>query len=104
MTVVIFLAAGPRRLAGSRQATSPTATDLADDAVLADALPFLADVPIAALHLGSHRDEDFRDADLVVVNPAVRPASPWLHVARRRGVADRTSNCSSRTAPPGSLA
>ena len=65
----------------ARQGAIVTVTDLADENALADSLPLLADVPIAALHLGGHREEDFRDADLVVVNPAVRPDSPWL--ARR---------------------
>jgi UDP-N-acetylmuramoylalanine--D-glutamate ligase len=58
---------------------------MADEAALADALPLLADVPIATMHLGGHREDDFRGADLVVVNPAVRPTSPWLQVARQSG-------------------
>ncbi len=69
----------------ARQGAIVTVTDLADENALADALPRLADVPIAALHLGGHREEDFRHADLVVVNPAVRPNSPWLQVARQSG-------------------
>ncbi len=60
-----------------------TVTDLANENALADSLPLLADAPIAELHLGSHREEDFQNADLVVVNPAVRPDSPWLALARR---------------------
>ena len=62
-----------------------TVSDAADENSLADSLPLVADVPIVALHLGGHRDEDFRGADLVVVNPAVRPDSPWLDVARQSG-------------------
>jgi UDP-N-acetylmuramoylalanine--D-glutamate ligase len=62
-----------------------TVTDLADETALADSLALLADVPIAAFHLDGHREEDFRGAELVVVNPAVRPDSPWLPVARRAG-------------------
>ena len=79
-------AAGPaaaRWLA--QQEAVVTVTDTADAAALADVLPALSNVPIATLHFGGHRDEDFRGADLVVVNPAVRPASPWLDVARRCG-------------------
>jgi len=60
-----------------------TVTDLADENSLADSLAMLADAPIIGMHLGGHREEDFRDADLVVVNPAVRPDSPWLALARR---------------------
>jgi UDP-N-acetylmuramoylalanine--D-glutamate ligase len=60
-----------------------TITDLADESALADSITQLADVPIAAWRLGSHHEEDFRNADLIVVNPAVQPKSPWLHLARR---------------------
>ncbi|MCD4727693.1 MAG: UDP-N-acetylmuramoyl-L-alanine--D-glutamate ligase, partial [Pirellulales bacterium] len=79
-----------------------TVTDLADENTLADSLAMLADVPIAAAHLGGHREEDFRYADLVVVNPAVRPDSPWLDTARRAGATLRTEielfveNCPAR--------
>ncbi|MCE5302993.1 MAG: UDP-N-acetylmuramoyl-L-alanine--D-glutamate ligase [Planctomycetaceae bacterium] len=59
-----------------------TVTDQAGPDVLADSLAQLADVPIAAYHLGGHRAEDFLEADLIVVNPAVHPTSPWLHQAR----------------------
>ena len=62
-----------------------TVTDLADEKVLAPALESLAGAPIAAFHLGGHREEDFRQADLVVVNPAVRPGNPWLAIARENG-------------------
>jgi UDP-N-acetylmuramoylalanine--D-glutamate ligase len=70
----------------ARQGAIVTVTDLADERALADALPALAGVPIAAMHLGGHRDEDFRDAELVVVNPAVRPGNPFVEMARRSGV------------------
>jgi UDP-N-acetylmuramoylalanine--D-glutamate ligase len=68
------------------QGAAVTVTDLSDEQVLASALQCLRDVPIAAYHLGGHREEDFRHADLVVVNPAVRPENPWLAVARDNGV------------------
>lgn len=42
--------------------------------------------PQATYHLGGHRREDFTDADLVVVNPAVRPTSEYLRLARDAGV------------------
>ncbi len=57
---------------------------------MADSLAALGDVPIAAVHLGGHRQQDCLGAELVVVNPAVRPDSPWLEVARRCGAALRT--------------
>lgn len=63
-----------------------TVTDLADEKTLTAALQSLANAKIAAFHLGGHREEDFRQADLVVVNPAVRPNNPWLSIARENGV------------------
>lgn len=71
----------------ARQGALVTVTDLATEQVLAASLQSLADVPIAAYHLGAHREEDFRDADLVVVNPAVRPENPFLLAAVNSGVA-----------------
>jgi len=62
-----------------------TVTDLADEHVLAEALAALEGEPIAAYHLGAHREEDFRQADLVVVNPAVRPGHVLLEIARHGG-------------------
>lgn len=62
-----------------------TVTDLADKQTLAESLNTLYGEPIAEFHLGGHREEDFRDADLVVVNPAVRPDSPFLRVACESG-------------------
>ncbi len=86
----------------ARQGAIVTVTDLADENTLADSLALLADVPVVAVHLGGHREEDFRDADLVVVNPAVRPDNPWLDTARRAGATLRTEielfmeNCPAR--------
>ncbi len=76
-------AAAARWLAG--QGAIVTVTDLADEKTLAAALQSLADSKIAAFHLGGHREEDFRQADLVAVNPAVRPQNPWLAIAREHG-------------------
>ncbi|MCP3993033.1 MAG: UDP-N-acetylmuramoyl-L-alanine--D-glutamate ligase, partial [Actinomycetia bacterium] len=63
-----------------------TVTDLADDRALACSLDALADAFIAGFHLGGHREEDFRNTDLLVVNPAVRPDNPFLRIARESGV------------------
>ena len=57
----------------ARQGAIVTVTDLADENTLADSLPLLADVPIAAVHLGGHREEDFRSADL---SWSIRPCGP----------------------------
>ncbi|MEE8451023.1 MAG: UDP-N-acetylmuramoyl-L-alanine--D-glutamate ligase [Thermoguttaceae bacterium] len=62
-----------------------TVTDLADETTLVDSLAALDGVPIARTHLGGHREDDFRDVDLVVVNPAVRPGNRLLEIARQSG-------------------
>lgn len=62
---------------------------LVTDRVPADALresvAQIADLPIT-LRLGEHRHEDFREADLVVVNPAVPDQSEFVRTARDAGV------------------
>ncbi|MDD4268386.1 MAG: Mur ligase family protein [Pirellulales bacterium] len=62
-----------------------TVTDLAPEDRLGPSLAALRREPIRRCVLGRHRQEDFRATDLVVVNPAVRPGSPWLEIARRAG-------------------
>jgi UDP-N-acetylmuramoylalanine--D-glutamate ligase len=52
---------------------------------LTPALQSLGAASINAFHLGGHREDDFRQADLVVVNPAVRPDNPWVAIARENG-------------------
>ena len=74
-----------------RQGAALTVTDLASPEALADPLAMLhaaaaqAGVAVACT-LGEHRAEDFTTHDLVVANPAVRPDSPWLALARAAGV------------------
>jgi UDP-N-acetylmuramoylalanine--D-glutamate ligase len=93
-------AAAARWLAS--QGAVVTISDTAGEDRLTDAISTLSDVSIAAYHLGGHREEDFRQADLVVVNPAVRPDSPWLRIARESGAKLRTElelfieNCPAR--------
>ncbi len=60
-------------------------TDLADADALRESLDRLADVPIAKFTLGRHEEDDFRDADVVVVNPAVRPGNSFVELAQRTG-------------------
>lgn len=69
----------------ARQGARVTVTDLADRQTLADSLEALQGEPIDQFHLGGHQEEDFRHAEFVVVNPAVRPNSPFLQIARRSG-------------------
>lgn len=63
-----------------------TVTDLRDERALADSLAELNDVPIAAWHLAAHCEADFTGADLVVVNPAVRPDNRFIAAARAADV------------------
>jgi UDP-N-acetylmuramoylalanine--D-glutamate ligase len=63
-----------------------TVTDILDQAELADSLAQIADCPVETFRLGGHIEDDLIDADLVVVNPAVPPTSPFLARAREYGV------------------
>jgi UDP-N-acetylmuramoylalanine--D-glutamate ligase len=60
-------------------------TDQAPAEKLSESLAELASCSIE-LRLGGHDERDFRSADVVVVNPAVPPASPFLQTAQRAGV------------------
>ena len=60
-------------------------------------------MPIAALHLGGHREEDFQDAELVVVNPAVRPGNRFLEIARQRRRGNRHRNRPLSAGLPGAV-
>ena len=62
-----------------------TVTDLADPDALAEPLAQLASAPIARYALGGHCEEDFRECDLLVVNPAVRPGNPFVQMAAEYG-------------------
>lgn len=63
-----------------------TVTDLRTQEKLADSLAELRETPPARLVLGGHNKEDFRSADLVVVNPAVKRDCPYLNAAINAGV------------------
>jgi UDP-N-acetylmuramoylalanine--D-glutamate ligase len=73
------------------QGARVTVTDMADASALVVPLAQL-DAAAAALNtsvsstLGEHRATDVTSAELLVVNPAVRPNSPWLKLAREAGV------------------
>ncbi len=59
-------------------------TDLASEADLGDSLAALNDVEIR-LCLGEHREDDFRNADILIVNPAVPPDNEYIRMARQGG-------------------
>jgi len=59
-----------------------TVTDLRDENVLAPSMEKLNGFPVRYV-LGRHEMEDFRNADIVIKNPGVKPDSPYLKAARR---------------------
>lgn len=61
-----------------------TVTDLRTEEQLADSVRALADLDLT-WSLGAHRDEDFAGDRVIVANPAVPPASPYLARARASG-------------------
>lgn len=62
-----------------------TITDLLTAEQLGDALALVSDVSVGHWRLGEHRLDDFCGADLVVVNPAVKPDNPFVAAARDAG-------------------
>jgi UDP-N-acetylmuramoylalanine--D-glutamate ligase len=67
-----------------QQGARVTATDRRDATSLARTLAELADLEVDFV-LGEHRRADFERAELVVVNPSVRPDDPLLACARAAG-------------------
>lgn len=63
-----------------------TVSDLRPAADLRDSLASIGDCPGVLLHLGEHRDDDFRACDLVVASPAVPADSRYLQIARDAGI------------------
>jgi UDP-N-acetylmuramoylalanine--D-glutamate ligase len=70
----------------ARAGARVTITDLQSAAELKESLAQIGGGPEITLHLGGHRDDDFRDCDLLVVSPAVPAGSRYLQVARDAGV------------------
>jgi len=66
-----------------------TATDLRSEKQLLSSINKLHDLDIAYT-LGEHREEDFVNADVIVVNPGVKEDSPFLVLASKKGVALET--------------
>ncbi len=60
-------------------------TDLKEASDLRESMDQLDDVDVEYV-LGEHRERDFRDCDMVVVNPAVPMDSSYLQLAREEGV------------------
>jgi len=62
-----------------------TVTDLKGEQDLQESLEALKGLPIR-YRLGGHKEEDFKDADMIVVNPAVPRESRFLEIARKAEV------------------
>ena len=69
-----------------------TVTDLRAEADLAESLDALTGLSVQ-YRLGEHRMEDFTEADLVIVSPAVPPTSQYLKAASDAGVPMTTEIC-----------
>jgi UDP-N-acetylmuramoylalanine--D-glutamate ligase len=65
----------------ARAGARVTVTDQKSEADLRESVAELSGLPVR-LRLGGHDERDFRDADLVVVNPAIPPTHPMLGLAR----------------------
>jgi UDP-N-acetylmuramoylalanine-D-glutamate ligase len=64
--------------------SSVVVTDLRDAGVLRDSIHELKGLPIE-YRLGEHREDDFREAQVVIHSPAVRPDNRYLQIAREAG-------------------
>ncbi len=58
-------------------------TDLAPAAQLSDSIDKLEEFPDIEFHLGSHESADFKQADIIIANPAVPGDNEFLELARR---------------------
>src|SRR5438128_5139361 len=63
-----------------RRGAKVTVTDAKPERDLHESVDELKGLPIT-LRLGGHDERDFRDADLVIVNPAVPETNPYLKLA-----------------------
>ncbi|HET6879801.1 MAG TPA: UDP-N-acetylmuramoyl-L-alanine--D-glutamate ligase [Pirellulales bacterium] len=70
----------------AEQGAVVTVTDVLDERVLADSIAELKDTPIANWRLAEHCPHDFSRAELLVVNPAVRPDDRFVALARAANV------------------
>ncbi len=60
-------------------------TDLADAEQLSDSITQLKQYPGIEYHLTGHSEQDFQQADIVIVNPAVPDENKYVQIARKNG-------------------
>jgi UDP-N-acetylmuramoylalanine--D-glutamate ligase len=63
-----------------------TITDLRKPSELKEPLRALAGLKGIRYHLNGHQTSDFTKTDLIIVNPAVPPTSPYLKLAKKRNI------------------
>jgi UDP-N-acetylmuramoylalanine--D-glutamate ligase len=68
----------------ARHAKKVIVTDKADEKKLADSIKELQRFKNIEFHIGGHRIEDFIEADVIIVNPAVDEANPYTDAAKRK--------------------
>lgn len=76
----------------ARQGALVTVTDMAPGKDLQESLAQIEGLGVT-LHLGEHRQDDFRHTDLVVASPAVPFESPFLKIAAGSGVPITSEIC-----------
>ena len=69
-------------LFAAKSATKVIVTDLADEKKLAESIKSLTDIDNIELRLAGHREQDFAESDIIIVNPAVPPNSKFIQIAR----------------------
>ena len=67
----------------AKAAAKITVTDLASEEELSNSIKQLEEFPDIEYHLGLHDPADFKQADIIVANPAVPPDNQYLQLARR---------------------
>ena len=67
----------------SRAGAKVIVTDSAPPEKLSDSIDKLKEFPNIEFHLGSHDPDDFRDADIIIANPAVPSDNEFLEIARK---------------------
>ena len=68
----------------ARFAKKVIVTDKADEKKLADSIKELQQFKNIEFHIGGHNIEDFTEADVIIVNPAVDEANPYIDAAKSK--------------------
>ncbi|MFA5293309.1 MAG: UDP-N-acetylmuramoyl-L-alanine--D-glutamate ligase [Phycisphaerae bacterium] len=68
----------------ARFAKKVIVTDKGDEKKLADSIKELASFKNIEFHIGGHQISDFTDSDVIIVNPAVDEANPYIDAAKSR--------------------